>query len=76
MYELTTPVVTVLWIAAGASGLAGLVLYDRVLAGLGRSVQAFAESLPNEDGEPERNRSREDEGEDADSQEEPVEATD
>jgi len=49
LYELTTPVVTVLWIAAGMSGLYGLILYDRLLGGLARSVQAFADASTEED---------------------------
>jgi hypothetical protein len=76
MEELTYPLAYLIWIAAGMSGLGGLILYDRLLGNLARSVQAFAESFPSEDDEPEQNRSRVDEGEDADSQEEPTEATD
>lgn len=50
MYELTNPIAFLLWIAAGASGLAGLILYDRLLSGLARSVQAFADAhYPDED---------------------------
>ncbi len=72
MYEFTTPLAYLIWIAAGMSGLYGLLLYDRLLGNLARSVQAFAESHPNDD-EPERTRSREHEGEDADRPDEPTE---
>lgn len=72
IYELTTPVVTVLWIAAGMSGLAGLILYDRLLGRLARSVQAFADTHPADE-EERRYRARVAEEEDADPQAEPVE---
>lgn len=55
MHELTTPLAFLLWIAAGASGLAGLILYDRLLSGLARSVQALADAqlVDEDDCEPE-----------------------
>jgi hypothetical protein len=49
MYELTSPLAYLVWIAAGASGLYGLILYDRLLGGLARSVQAFADTPPEEE---------------------------
>lgn len=59
--ELSTPLAFFVWILTGMSGLAGLVLYDRVLGGLTRSVRAFADT--HRDDEEERYRSRNDDDE-------------
>ena len=45
LYRLTTPLGYLIWTAAGLSGLAGLIVYDRLLGGLGRSVALFADDL-------------------------------
>lgn len=50
--QLTTPII-VLTLAAGMSGLAGMILYDRLLGGLAKSVQAFAETHAEHDEESE-----------------------
>lgn len=61
MEELTTPLANVIWIAVGMSGLYGLILYDRLLSHLGRSVQAFADEYHADDDEYEPRPEREDE---------------
>lgn len=60
--ELTTPLAVAIFIVAGMSGLAGLVLYDRVLGGLTRSVEAVAET--HHDVEEEQYQSRAESGAD------------
>ena len=59
--ELTTPISSLFIIAVGMSGLYGLILYDRLLSHLGRSVQAFADEYHAEDDEYEPRPEREDE---------------
>jgi hypothetical protein len=46
LYEGSKLVAIPVWITAGASGLYGLLLYDRLLGGLARAVQAFADIPP------------------------------
>lgn len=48
MYELTTPLAFVVYILGGMSGLVGLVLYDRVLGGLTKSVRTFADGIADD----------------------------
>ncbi len=59
--EMTTPLAFAIGIAAGMSGLAGLVLYDRVLGGLTRSVHAFADAHRDDEEEQYRARQQRDE---------------
>ena len=49
-----TPLSYLIWIGDGMVGLYGLILYDRLLSGLGRSVQAFADAhgVEEDDSEP------------------------
>jgi hypothetical protein len=44
MYDGSKLVAIPIWISAGASGLYGLLLYDRLLGGLATSVRAFADA--------------------------------
>lgn len=55
--EVTTPVAVGVFILVGMSGMVGLVLYDRTLGGLTKSVRDFGDAQRNE--EEERYRSRE-----------------
>lgn len=57
MYEVSTPLGYLVWIAAAGSGLYGLLLYDRLLGGLARSVLVFADA--HQDDEVEEYRARE-----------------
>jgi hypothetical protein len=43
-YAVSTPVAFTVYTLTGMSGLVGLVVYDRVLGGLTRSVRAFADA--------------------------------
>ncbi len=49
VYELTSPLVAILWVMAGASGVGGLILYDRLLSGLARTVQKLANEEEEEE---------------------------
>jgi hypothetical protein len=61
LYRLANPLAYLMWAVAGMSGLAGMVLYDRVLGGLALSVQAFAVAHRDEEEELYRSRQKEDE---------------
>lgn len=63
-YQLSTPLAFFVWILTGMSGLAGLVLYDRVLSGLARSVRSFA--VAHWDEEEEQYHAREDDRDEPD----------
>lgn len=62
--ELTTPISSLFIIAVGMSGLYGLIVYDRLLIHLARSVQAFADEYHAEDDEYAPRNTRDDDGDD------------
>ena len=72
--ELTIPLMAAILTFTGMSGLAGLVLYDRVLGGLTRSVQAFADA--HRDAEEEQYRAQRERDEEDERRDEPADDDD
>ncbi len=68
--EMTTPLAVAISILTGMSGMLGLVLYDRVLGGLTRSVQAFGDV--HRDDEEELYRARKERDEEDERRDEPA----